>query len=723
VPEQLRRRIGVAVETGKSYCRICTAFCALEVEIEDGRVTAVRGDRGDPVSGGYTCLKGRQLPHQIHGPERLRRSLRRRPDGSFEPIPTQQALDEIAPRLASVLERHGPRAVASYNGTAAFLNSASVPVARAWHRGIGSPSNYSTLTIDQPAKIIAAARHGVWGGGGHSFASADVAISIGNNPIVSGLTLPGGPPGTNPVKTLKDAKKRGLKLIVVDPRRSELARRADLHLQIRPGEDPTLLAGMLRAILAEDLHDAAFCSEHTEGLEELRAALEDFTPEYVERRSGIAAERMLEAARLFAKGPRGYVSSGTGPDMAPHPCLTEHLICCLNTLCGRHNREGERLANPGVFSLPVPRPAQAIPAELLPPLLHWGGGPASRFRGLRQMFGEMPTPALAEEILEPGEGQIRALLCVGGNPALAVPDQRRMLRALDALELHVCVEIAMSETARRADYVIAARHAFERDDATEFMDLFYEVPYAFYAPALIEPDFDAIEDWELFVGLARRMKTSIELPGGAIDPEKPPSKFEALKLIFPATRVPLERIREVGTGHIFEELEVEVAPPLPGLEARLQLAPEGVCQELCAESAASPAAAGFSHLLICRRLRHVSNSVGHEFPESRSVGSTNLAYLHPADLEELGLSPGDVVEIESDHDRILGVVEPSDELQSGVVSMAHCWGSGPERDAEVRTLGSNTGRLVATDRDYDSITGMARQSAIPVRLRRSTPRG
>jgi anaerobic selenocysteine-containing dehydrogenase len=521
------------------------------------------------------------------------------------------------------------------------------------------------------------------------------------------------------VKALKDAKQRGLKLIAVDPRRSELAQRADLHLQIRPGEDPTLLAGMLRAILEEELHDAAFCSQHTEGLEELRAALEGFTPEYVERRSGVAARQMIEAARLFAGGPRGYVSSGTGPDMAPHPCLTEHLICCLNTLCGRHNRQGERLENPGVLSLPVPRPAQAIPTELLPPLLRWGGGPASRFRGLRQMFEEMPTATLAEEILEPGEGQIRALLCVGGNPALAVPDQRRMLRALDALDLHVCVEIAMSETARRADYVIAARHPFERDDVTEFMDRFYEVSYAFYAPAAIEPGFDAIEDWEFFVGLAKRMKTPIELPGGAIDPEKPPTKFEVLKLIFPVTRIPLERIREMGAGRVFDELAVEVAPPLPGVAARLQFAPEGICEELRAERAAAPGKTGFSHLLICRRLHHVSNSAGREFPRSRAVGSTNLAYLHPADLEKLGLSPGDVVEIESDHDRILGVVEPSSELQSGVVSMAHCWGSGPERDEEVRTLGSNTGRLVATDRDYDPITGMARQSAIPVKLRRS----
>jgi anaerobic selenocysteine-containing dehydrogenase len=678
----------LASETKTSYCRICSAFCAMHVDLEDGRledgrVTAVRGDPQDPVSGGYTCLKGRQLPHQIHGPERLRSSLVRRDGDGFEPIATERALDEIAARLEEIVARHGPRAVASYCGTAAFFNSATLPVVRAWHRGLGSPSNFSTLTIDQPAKMIAASRHGVWGGGGHTFASSDVALSVGHNPIVSGLTLPGSPPGTNPVKNLNQARQRGLKLICVDPRRSDLARRADLHLQIRPGEDPTLLAAMLRVILEEGLHDAEFCRDHVDGLDELRAALAGFTPAHAERRTGVAAQRIVEAARLFAAGPRGFASSGTGPDMAPHPCLTEHLLACLNSVCGRHNREGERLANPGVLSPPLPRPAQAIPRELLPPILSWGDGPESRFRGLRQMFEEMPTATLAEEILEPGEGQVRALIAVGGNPAQAMPDQRNALRALEDLELLVSVDIVMSETARRADFAIAARHPFEREDLTEFMDPFYEVPYAFYSHALVDPEGDAVDDWEVFTGLARRMGTPIELPGGTLDPERPPDKLELLKRIRPATRVPLEELREIGAGRVFDELEVRVGAPLPGVEARLQLVPEGIPEELRQVLEAPPAGEGFSHRLVCRRR----------------------------------LAPGDLVEIASDQDRILGVVEPSDEVGPGVVSMAHCWGGAPDEDGRVREIGANTGRLVATDRDYDPITGMARQSAIPVNLR------
>ena len=708
-------------ETKKTYCRICTACCALEARVEKGRVVQVRGDASDPVTGGYSCAKGRQLPHQIHGPGRLRSSLVRGDDGRQHPIATQSALDEISIRLEQTIAEYGPRAVASYSGTAAYANSATLPVVRAWHAGIGSTSNYSTMTIDQPAKVVAVGRTGVWGGGAHTFASSDVVLSVGNNPIVSGLTLPGGVPGINPVRQLNLAKKRGLKLICVDPRRSELARRANLHLQIRPGEDPTLLAGLLRTVLEEERHDADFCRDHVTGLEALRAAIADFTPVYVESRTGVARERVIEAARLFAAGPRGCASSGTGPDMARHACLTEHLLAALNAVCGRVNREGEVLPNPGVLTPKLPRPAQAVAPALLSSFFRFREGPRARVRGLTRLCDEMPTATLAEEILEPGDGQIRALICVGGNPALAVPDQGRMLRALASLDLLVCVDIAQSETARMADYVIAARHALERDDVTEFMDMFYEVPYAHYAPAVIEPGFDVIDDWEVFTGLARRMKTPIELPGGAVDVAGSPSKFEVLQLIRPDTRVPLAEIRARTGGHVFEDLEVVVAAPIPGLEARLDLAPPGICEELRevrSEAFQVPGEGRYTHRLICRRLRHVANSVGRDFPETSRRGAANPAYMNPADLEQLGVEPGGLLEIASAHAAILAVAESSDEIQAGVISMAHCFGGAP--DADVRAHGSNTGRLIAVDRDYDPITGMAPQSAIPVAVRRAT---
>ncbi len=712
------------METKKSYCRICTACCAMEVDVEDNRIVRVRGDASDPVSGGYSCMKGRALPYQAHSDNRLTTSLKRLPDGSYQSISSEQAMDEIAERLKQIIDKYGPRAAASLCGTAAYANCVTVPLVQAWHRGFGSSSNYSTMTIDQPAKLIAVGRVGMWGGGAHTFSSSDVAMCIGLNPIVAGLSMFGAPPGYNPYKSIQGAKKRGLKLICVDPRCTELARYADIHLQIRPGEDPTLLAGMLRVIFEESLYDEDFCRDHVSGVKDLRAAVKDFTPEYVERRADVPAQQMVEAARLFAKGPRGYVSSGTGPDMAPHNCLAEHLIASINTVCGRFNREGEKMPNPGVLSEDFPRPAQAIIPEFLPPMFSIGKGPASRFHGLHQVCGEMSSSTLSDEILEPGEGQIRALITAGANPAVAMPDQDKMLRALDSLELTVCVELEMSATARRCDYIIAARHTLEREDVTDFMDMFYEVPYAFYTEAVIQPENDFIEDWEFFVGLAKRLDFSIELPGGTIDPGPKPIKFEVIKMLKPNTRVALEDIRAKGRGHVFDELDVRVEAPIPGTEGRLQLAPEGICEEIgevyvetkdsiqCAKSGAA-----FTHLLICRRLGHVINSYGQTYPELREKGTTNYAYINEADLEQLGLSAGDLIEIESDHDAIIGVAKPTDEVKSGVISMSHSWGDTPDRGLDVLEFGVNTNRLIKTDKDFDPITGQARMSAIPVTVR------
>ncbi len=709
-------------EERRTYCRLCTAYCALWARIENGRVVSVRGDADDPISGGYTCGKGRQTPHQAHGPERLSHTLKRMPDGSFSRIPTQEALDEIAETMRRLIENHGPHSIASFSGTAAFSNSATLPVVRAWHRGIGSPSNYSTLTIDQPAKMVAAARHGIWGGGGHDFESADVILVLGLNPIVSGLTLPGGVPGTNSIRRLENARGRGLKIICIDPRRSELARRSDIHLQPRPGEDATLLAGMVRLIIEEQRFDAAFCAENSEGLEELHEAVAPFDLDYVSARSRIPAEQIVEAARLFATGPRGGTSSGTGADMSAHPRLTAHLLYCLNTLCGRHNREGDRIPNPGVLSAPLPRPAQAIPQELLPPLLSHGDGPESRFRGLRGLFEEMPSATLADEILAPGTQQIRALISVGANPLLSLPNPLEMGKALDSLQLRVAIDIALSPTARRSDYVIAARHAFERDDVTEFMDPFYEVPYAHYAPAIVETEGDAVEDWEVFIGLAGRLGTPIECPGGSIDASNPPNKFELLKLLFPATRIPLERLREASGGRIYDELELRVSPPLPGVDAYLQFAPRGIAEELRelhAERFDEEIDLGYTHRLISRRLPDVLNTVGHDFPTEHPYGGTNPAFLNPADLEARGLESGDLIEIESRHGQIRAVVEASDDLPSGVISMSNGFGDEQLLPENVRRSGSNTGLLIANDANYDAITGMPQLSAIPVRIHAS----
>ena len=723
--EPSRRRAAnreqITMGTRRSFCRICVAYCGIQAEVDDtGRLLSVRGDADHALSRGYTCVKGRRIPETVNHAERLRASYRRKPGGGFEPIPSERALDEIAERLQTILDQHGPRAIATYTGTGAWGNGAMLEVEKAWHRGIGSIMRHSSATIDQQAKMISPWFHGVWGGGAQPFASADVVLLIGQNPLVAGQYAAGGPPGYWPT-ALRQARERGLKVIVVDPRRSELARQADLHLAILPGEDPTLLAAMIRLILEEARHDATFCAQHVRGLAALREAVEEFTLDYAAERCGLDASSIAEAARLFATGPRGMASTGTGPSMAPHPNLMEHLVQSLNSICGRWAREGDPVGAPSLLTPNLPRPAQAIPPEFLPPdLSPTANDEKSRIRGLRQLFQEMPTAALAEEILTPGEGQVRALIVVGGNPVVSWPDQKKTLQALEALDLLVVLDLRQTPTTRRADYVVGTTHFMERAEISFLGDFFYEAPFSQYSEAIATPPDDVLEEIDFFFGLARRMRTPLELPGGTVDPANPPDALTLLELVRPETKVPIREIAKHEGGHLFNEIDVRVAPAIPGIEARLDVAPAellAVLHQIRRDGSASGRKDSLFPLrLVSRRVKHMVNSVGHDLPRSKGEPAYNPAHLHPDDLETLGLRSGDRVEIESEDGRIEAIVEAEPGLRRGVVSISHGYGGDPDDDAPTEQVGSAVGALIAVDHDFDPICGQPRMSAIPVRV-------
>jgi len=708
------------VERRKSYCRFCHVYCALEVETNEGRVVKVYPDPSDPVYGGYTCLKGRELAAVHNHKDRLRSSLKRLPDGRYEGISSEQAMDEIAEKLTAIIARDGPRAVATYNGSYAFQNSAAVPVCRAWHNGINSPSYYTSVTIDQPAKAIAGLRAGFWGAGVHRFAEADVIMLLGNNPLLSHFSSNGGLPPFSPSARLRKARKAGLKVITVDPRKTETAMRSDIHLAIRPGEDPVLLAGIIKYILDEDLQDREFCRDHLANLDALRAQIEPFDLEYVAARTDLAAGDIKVAARMFATAERGAALTGTGPDMSPRPNLTEHLVMALNAVCGRFNRAGDTL-NPSVLGSNRPRLAQAYAP--VPPSDDLA---KCRFKGLTEISGltavgrirEMPVSILSDEILTPGEGQVKALISVGGNPAVAWPDQEKTCRALGALELSVSIDIKMSATARLADYIIAPRLCLEREDVTLLVDSWYEEPYSHYAEALVEPDFDVIEEWEFFWGLAKRMGTEILLPGGPLDLEIKPSKFEVLENITSRSKVPLADIRAQDGGHVFEGISVTASPPVSVAE-RLEMMPVGINTELAEVLSDPPAGScGFEFLLVSQRLKHAYNSSGRDLDALMKKGTTNPAYMHPDDLGSLGILPGDEVLLKSEYGQIPAIVEVSAKMKPGVISMSHAWGDlpGDETKRSVRESGSCISLLVSSSEGLEKFSGMPRFSSIPVNV-------
>ncbi|MDJ0877720.1 MAG: molybdopterin-dependent oxidoreductase [Halieaceae bacterium] len=718
----------MTITTQKTYCRYCHAYCPMDVDVDEGgTVTAVRPDTSNSHYGGYTCIKGRQLVEQMYQPERLT-ECQKKTNGSFSAISSQQALDEVADKLRQIIDEHGPRAVATYNGTYAFQNSAQLAFSRAFHDALGSPSYYTSVTIDQPAKVFVGTRHGYWGAGGHFFEDSDVTLIIGNNPMVSQYAPPGGVPSVSPFERLRDAKKRGHTLIAVDPRSTELTRRAEMHLQIQPGEDSTLLASMIRLIIEEGLHDAEFCAAHTEGLEELRASVEPYTLDYAAERTQVPAEQIAEAARRFAAGPRGVAITGTGPEMSEHPNLTQHLVASLNSLCGRYYREGDTLPNPGMLAPPAPRRAQALQVPLA-----WSDDARARSRidenlgelttmGMMGPVREMPTNLLSDEILTPGEGQVRALIVVGGNPLMAFPNQEKTYEALKDLDLLVCIDAYLSSgTCQMADYVFAPKLTLERDDVTLLADPWYEEPYSQYAEAVVASSHDVLEEWEVFWELSHRLGIDVAINGTHFPGPERPSKFDVLSAITTGSRADLAWLRDNPGGHSFPDQKVTIEGP-DETAGKLQFFPEGVAEDFAA-ALAPPAEddSGYALRLISSRSKYVLNSSGRNLSLLRKKqGDTNPVLLHPDDMAALGLEEDCLVQVQSEHGTITGVARAYDRIKPGVVTMHHSWGPvpGPDADEQVREQGANTNRLIDNRTHTQRYTGMTRQSAIPVNVTR-----
>lgn len=706
----------MAAQTHRTFCRFCHANCAMLADVEDGRVVAVRGDPDDPIYGGYTCLKGRELPDSHNAAHRLTHSLVRGVNGAFVETPMAEALAHVGDRLKAIIAAHGPHSVAIFMGSGGYQNSAAWAASYSLAQAIGSRNFYTSVTLDQPAKVFTTQRYGKWMGGTNSFAEADVAFLIGNNPMVSHYSPPGGVPPFSPSRRIRDRQKQGLKLIVADPRESDVGSLADIYLQVKPGEDPALLGGMLNVIFAEQLYDRNFVAAQVDGVDELRQAVAAFTPEAAAARAGVDADQLRAAARMFAGAEKGCAVTGTGPEMAGNGTLTEYLVTCLNTLCARFKQEGDKASIPGVFTLQAPRRAQVAPPL---PMFGAEGMAKSRFRGLGQLGFEMPCNVLADEILTPGEGQIRALISVGGNPEVGFPNQLKMRRALDDLELFVQVDPWMSASAKRADVVLAPKQCLEREDITNLSEWWHERPYARYTEAIVEAPGDVIDEYEMIWRIARHLGLQLQLAGGPLPMDVCPEKQTFLELMTAGCLVPPSKVRQDtvgGAAVIYDDLHPVVAPADPDQTYRFNLAAGGMPGELERYARDATRAAGFDFRLISRRSKTRFNSIGHPLKRLRAKTTTNPAYIHPDDLADLSIPDGSIIEITSRHATIHGVAKASDKVRRGLVSMAHAYGDSEAGKHNVREMGGSTNRLTSDEVDFDPITGQALQSAIPVRI-------
>ncbi len=707
--------------TVKTFCRLCPACCGMDltVDLAGQRIERIVGDHEHRQSMGFACIKGLVAEEAHHDPQRLLRPLKRMPDGTFDEIALEEALDEIAASLARIIEQNGPDAVAGYRGTLNYLNTTANHMLSDWLRSLGSRSLYSTISIDQSAKWVAAERMGMWAAGTQNFESSDVMLVFGSNPFVT-MTTPTFPT-RNPHKRLRKAKQRGLKLIVVDPRRTETAKQADLVLQLLPGEDVTVAAGLLNVILSEGWHDAGFCARWANGLEELQQAVSAFPPDYVERRAGVSAGDLREAARLFAAAGRGTAVSGTGPDMGPHSNLAEHLIQALNVICGRFPRAGEKVVNPGVIGPRVKKVAMAIA-----PSRGFEKAPTGA-RGISMLFGERITANLIDDIVTPGEGQVRAMFVMGGNPAGAIPDTRRTAAGLSSLDLLIAIEPYMTETARLAHYILPPRLQYESSGITSrvFESSMFEEPFAQYTPAILRDPAgsELCDDWYPLWAVATRLGKDVVLDGVTLPRTHCPSNDDLIRIIARNGSVAVDEIMSAPGGAVFDVDEQIVADAGDGASAsaRFELLPVDVSRELEHALASASYADGYGFRLGVRRMREVQNTMYRRLPSIRARNPYNPAWLSNEDFDRLELCDGDWVRISSEEGSIIARAKPDPDLRSGVVSITHGFG-GLDGDGGFDLVGARVNDLISMERHIETINAMPRMTGIPVDVIRLAPK-
>jgi anaerobic selenocysteine-containing dehydrogenase len=711
------------MEKVKTFCRNCSALCSMEIDVEDGRMVRARPDGTVSPYGAYLCPKGLSAIEFHNGAEnRLLNSLKRSGDGFVE-ITNDAAIADIGDRLAAILAEHGPRAIAVYHGTGAYRSVLGGLMERAWVAAIGTPNFFSTMTIDQSAKWVTMARLGTMASGKNAFRDCDVALLAGGNPIVTHQGAPFALAESGaPAKAFEDARARGCKVIIIDPRRTETARYADLLIQPLPGHDAALFAAIAHILLRDGTYDRAFTDKWCNGIEELRRAVAPFTPEVAAARADVPVEQIEQAAQWLGQGTRVYAGSGTGPSFSAHSNLNDHMIEVVNALCGGYRREGDRIRNPGTlrvkdaFEMAV-SPSRSFEQE-----------PKCVSEDTGQLLGEFPSALIPQEIVADSPDRIRALISFGGDPLMAVGDPAVAAPAFEQLDLLVSLDCRMNETGRKADYVIASSQQFERHEISIPGDSLYPEPFVQYTAPVVDKPAGTLHDWEFFWGISARMGVPLtfkfwnyglrfeDIPEGLpLSLETPPAPEALCAFLAAGSAVPFDEIKANPSG-VRPEMTPRYVQAAPVEGGRLELLPPDVARELAGVVEDSEDG-NFEYRLINRRILQALNGAYRDAAATRKRYPVNYAYMNPMDMLDDGLGEGDLVTISSPHGDIRTRVRSEERLRRGVVSMTHMFGplvgSGdPDGDG-----GSNVGQLTSLTSDLEPINFMPRFSGIPVNVR------
>jgi anaerobic selenocysteine-containing dehydrogenase len=730
-------------------CPFCEATCGLEIETEGRDVVSVRGDADDVFSRGFICPKAYGIKQLSEDQDRLTTPLIRR-DGELVEASWDEAFEEIDRRLSPVIAEHGKNAVAVYLGNPNAHNLSALIHGPAWLRVLGSQNVYSASTVDQMPKQMSA---GLMFGAMLSVPIPDVdncdhLMLLGANPLVSNGSLLTAPDMRGRLRSIRE---RGGKVVVVDPRRTRTAEESDEHHFIKPGTDALLLAAMACTIVEEGLDAPGELTEHLNGLDEVRTLVRDFPPEAVADACGIDAEDIRRMARELAAAERGCVYARIGTCTQEFGTHASWLVDVLNALTGNLDREGGAM-----FTRAAAGQKNSS----------WGGAGrgvkfgrwSSRVRGLPELFGELPVSVLAEEIETPGEGQVRALITVAGNPILSTPNSDRLEGAVEGLDFMLSIDIYVNETTRHADVVLPAPEPLEK---AHYDLAFYQLStrnIANYSPAIFERESPA--EWEVYMRLAgviagqgpnaavalfddMVIQTLIQREvGNEASPlagREPAELLEALEPRRGPERVLDFMLRSGPYGDGFgsdpegltlDLLEqnphgIDLGPLQPRLpevlrtaSGMVELAPEPIVADLDRLRAAMARERNGGMVLIGRRQLRSNNSWMHNLPALVKGKERCTLHIHPDDAERLGLADGESARISSAAGSLEAPVETTEDIMPGVVSIPHGWGHGAP-GVRMGVASSHAGvnsNVLADESMVEPLSGNAVLNGIPVEV-------
>ncbi|HWB89658.1 MAG TPA: molybdopterin-dependent oxidoreductase [Acidimicrobiia bacterium] len=726
-------------------CPLCEATCGLEVTHRDGAIVRIRGDREDVFSHGFICPKGSTLGKLDTDPDRLRTPMVKR-NGRHEPVTWNEAFQLIEDRLGPIIAETGPHSVGVYLGNPNVHSMSGVLYIRPFLKMLRSRSIFSAATVDQMPKHVSS---------GYIFGHPDLIpvpdidrtsylLMLGANPFESNGSLATAPDWPGRMKAIRD---RGGKVVVVDPRRTTTAAAADEHVPIRPGTDALFLFSMANVLFEEGLADPGRLTGVVEGLDALAGAVMPFEPELTAPKCGVPAETIRRLARELANAPSAVVYGRIGTNTVEFGTMASWMIDALNALTGN-------LDEPGGAMFPRAAHEQARARRQFST-----GRWATRVRGLPEVRGELPVSTLAEEILEPGEGRIRAMIVIAGNPILSTPDSDRLDEAFASLDFMVSLDIYLNETSRHADVILPGTTPLQRP---HYDFAFYQLSVrniANYSPALVDLPEGTPDEWQVLLRLgaalsgqghqtdlenlddalfATMVGSAVADPASRVHGRSPEEIYEATgggkgpvrMLDFLVRTGPygdgygadpdgltLGRLEASPHGVDLGPLEPRLPQDLCNPSGKVDLAPEPLLADVPRLATALKRSRNGQLLLIGRRDVRSNNSWMHNVDVLVSGRERCTLQINPDDAARLGVESDGEVKVTSAAGTLIAQVEITDEIMGGVVSLPHGWGhqmQGASLSVASRRPGVNANRL--TTGEMDPVSGNAVLNGIPVEV-------